>query len=159
MEEEFRSLKDHRCITQLPLLNRTSTPFRLIIPKEDTGWTRLNHGGEGVNHGGSCHNTLPARPLTGRHFKPFDHRKMNPMADIQEDPYGPPASVTASPGAANNGNNNLIVQHKNTSMPHMPQNLRHTNYSSSNNKAMLVNPKLIDHRDSANFSLASSDSG
>jgi hypothetical protein len=46
------------------------------------------------------HNTLPARvnggpngnvtsgrgPVsgpTGRHFKPFDHRKMNPMAEIQ----------------------------------------------------------------------------
>ncbi len=54
------------------------------------------------------HNTLPARvgespPRTGphhssataaaaaaasgRHFKPFDHRRMNPMAEIQENPY------------------------------------------------------------------------
>ena len=36
-------------------------------------------------------NTLPARVVangpTGRHFKPFDHRRMNPMAEIQEDPY------------------------------------------------------------------------
>ena len=54
------------------------------------------------------HNTLPARvgespprtllphhqqaaaaaaAATGRHFKPFDHRRMNPMAEIQENPY------------------------------------------------------------------------
>ena len=43
-------------------------------------------------------NTLPARVAangpTGRHFKPFDHRRMNPMAEIQEDPY---ASATANP--------------------------------------------------------------
>jgi hypothetical protein len=49
------------------------------------------------------HNTLPARvgesppralatssavaAASGRHFKPFDHRRMNPMAEIQENPY------------------------------------------------------------------------
>ncbi|QQP49949.1 Uncharacterized protein FKW44_010784 [Caligus rogercresseyi] len=56
---------------------------------------------------------------TGRHFKPFDHRKMNPMAGIQENAvYG-------------ETRNNLIVQKTNTSLPHMPAELRHTNYASS----------------------------
>ncbi len=60
------------------------------------------------------HNTLPARvgespPRTGphhssaaaaaaasgRHFKPFDHRRMNPMAEIQENPYELQVSPTS----------------------------------------------------------------
>ena len=119
-------------------------------------------GGGGVN--ANPHNTLPARVNgisvngstsapgnklfngpSGRHFKPFDHRRMNPMADIQEDPsYGvvgnPPHPVPSSSpfvgrtNQINNGpnnipNNSLIVSHVNSNMPHMPAELRHTNYS------------------------------
>ncbi|CAB4060858.1 unnamed protein product [Lepeophtheirus salmonis] len=73
-------------------------------------------------------NTLPARPVstcnsirngpTGRHFKPFDHRKMNPMAGIQENAvYGtippqnnsPPPPVLV-PTEVTLQRNNLIVQ-------------------------------------------------
>ena len=125
-------------------------------------------------------NTLPARvnnggpPITGRHFKPFDHRKMNPMAEIQEDPYtdGQPSQGTSEPiYSRSNVNNgaagppagtaaNLIVQ-KNTHLPHLPNEVRHTNYSQQQQqrKPQLVNPQVMEHRDSANFSLTSSDSG
>ena len=49
------------------------------------------HNG-GVHHGGGAHNGhggphYPSHPAnlqpTGRHFKPFDHKRMNPMAEIQ----------------------------------------------------------------------------
>jgi hypothetical protein len=63
--------------------------------------------------------------------------------------------------------NQTLVVHKTPNLPHMPAELRHTNYSSSvplpggagpNRK--LVNPQVLEHhRDSANFSMASSDSG
>lgn len=116
------------------------------------------------------HNTLPARVnntaltpaqqrMIGRHFKPFDHKRMNPMAgieenpnDTQEDPYPPPPPAPAPQ------QQQLIVQ-KSTHLPHMPSELRHTNYSSHHNR-QLVNPQVLEHqRDSANFSLTSSDSG
>ena len=46
------------------------------------------HNGVGVHHNnghGGPHypNHPPNLQPTGRHFKPFDHRKMNPMAEIQ----------------------------------------------------------------------------
>ena len=132
-----------------------------------SGVNNINNAGIGGSHGIAPHNTLPARVggtalngvssssnnklfngPTGRHFTPFDHRKMNPMADIQEDPpYGaggsqqqkPLSSASASPfaGRVNPGNNgfnggpntSLIVSHVNSNMPHMPSELRHTNYS------------------------------
>ena len=132
-----------------------------------SGGNDMNNTGIGGNHGIAPHNTLPGRVSgttlngassssnnkifngpTGRHFTPFDHRKMNPMAGIQEDPpYGaagsqqqkPPSSASASPfaGRVNPGNNgfnggpntSLIVSHVNSNMPHMPSELRHTNYS------------------------------
>ena len=51
---------------------------------------------------------------------------------------------------------NLIVQ-KSTHLPNMPSEVRHTNYQ---RKPQLINPHILEHRDSANFSLASSsDSG
>lgn len=166
----------------------------------------------------NSHNTLPARMngqlpppsprnsysgptstrvLTGRHFKPFDHRRMNPMAEIQEIPHGmhesthstidsqypsrshgiqanglygtidlPQNGPPSRPLSANGGN--LIVQ-KNTHLPHLPPELRHTNYSSGmshtpllagpKSNVKLVNPQLAEHhRDSANFSLTSNDS-
>uniref|UniRef100_A0A0K2T0T5 Protein tincar n=1 Tax=Lepeophtheirus salmonis TaxID=72036 RepID=A0A0K2T0T5_LEPSM len=121
-------------------------------------------------------NTLPARPVstcnsirngpTGRHFKPFDHRKMNPMAGIQENAvYGtippqnnsPPPPVLV-PTEVTLQRNNLIVQKTNNTLPHMPAELRHTNYASPSNAKQLVNPQILSHRDSANFSLASNES-
>ena len=123
------------------------------------------HGGvQGVM--GSSHNTLPARVAgpSGRHFKPFDHRKMNPMADIQENPYGPPAPYASGqstyPQGHDMNNGNLVV--KSNVHPNLPPNLRHTNVYSGpgmQQKPVLVNPKVLDHRDSANYSLGSSDSG
>lgn len=116
-------------------------------------------------------NTLPARVTnghgptgpTGRHFKPFDHRKMNPMAGIQEDPYNSPDAGQGSQGSSepiySSQTTNLIVQ-KNTHLPHLPNEVRHTNYSQQpQRKPTLVNPQVMEHRDSANFSLTSSDSG
>ena len=47
----------------------------------------VHHGGGGGHnngHGGPHYpNHPPNLQPTGRHFKPFDHRKMNPMAEIQ----------------------------------------------------------------------------
>lgn len=137
---------------------------------------RVN-GGPNGNAGGSGRGSSVSGP-TGRHFKPFDHRKMNPMAEIQEDstwtPGGPPppgavvenpygeimyGTVVAQQQLPNQVPNTTV--HKNLNMPHMPSELRHTNYSSNvgpNRK--LVNPQVMEHhRDSANFSMASSDSG
>ena len=157
----------------------------------------------------TAHNTLPARvnghlppasahhrgPM-GRHFKPFDHRRLNLMEGIQENPYGMQENTVAGakamqqenvyetaqhpypnghqqppppppPQSVPVGGAGLIVQ-KNTHLPHMPAELRHTNYSSSssnvppviNGQGRLVNPQVLEHhRDSANFSLTSSDSG
>ncbi len=107
------------------------------------------------------------------------------MADIQENPYGVTSApnghpegavavnVTENPYATFSGpqQQQLIVQ-KSTHLPHMPSELRHTNYSSSqqpqpqqqqpvlNGQGRLANPQVLEHhRDSANFSLTSSDSG
>ena len=85
----------------------------------------------------------------GRHFKPFDHRRMNPMAEIKENGSPPPPPAPAPLG--HNGGN-LIVQ-KSTNSPHLPAELRHTNYSSN----MIMNPTIAEHqqRDSANYSMES----
>ena len=118
------------------------------------------------------HNTLPARvgdnsprnlhfpnnvQPSGRHFKPFDHRKINPMAEIQENPYEQQAStngygnghVQAGPVVSGNGQclppDNTYIVHHNTHIPHMPSELRHTNYG--NNKPHLVHPQVLQHRD------------
>ena len=145
------------------------------LPAQVNGMNNVVHSGGnnlgnaviGGSHGIAPHNTLPARVggtnlngpsssssnklfngPTGRHFTPFDHRKMNPMADIQEDPpyvaggnqqQKPPSSASASPfvgrvNPASNGfngspNTSLIVSHVSSNMPHMPSELRHTNYS------------------------------
>ena len=81
------------------------------------------------------------------------------MAEIQENPYGTvnarPASSSATPGAAGPG---LIVQ-KAGHLPHLPSELRHTNYSSSKPPPQLVNNAVAQARDSANFSMASNESG
>ena len=111
------------------------------------------------------HNTLPARvsegqhfqpPLpSGRHFKPFDHRRINPMAEIQENPYEQQQQQQQVPGVyggvpgghyggAENGHETYIVHHNNH-IPHMPQELRHTNYGAGNK---LINPQVLLHRDS-----------
>lgn len=142
-------------------------------------------------------------PTGARHFKPFDHRRMNPMAEIQENPYGMhestygsipennpvygtigpsgsgvPGQPPAAPRPLSSAGplpGTLIVQ-KTSNLPHMPTELRHTNYSSSSTgsnppgivpvehlnpqRKQLVNPQILEHhRDSANFSLNSSDSG
>ena len=114
-------------------------------------------------------NTLPARvnnghgpaaQITGRHFKPFDHRKMNPMAGIQEDVLTDVNAQGTSEQpiySSQTTTTNLIVQ-KNTHLPHLPNEVRHTNYSLQPGRK-LVNPQVMEHRDSANFSLTSSDSG
>jgi len=116
------------------------------------------------------HNTLPARvgdssprnlhfpnhQPSGRHFKPFDHRKINPMAEIQENPYEQQANVGYAYGQAENGGDNTYIVHHNTHIPHMPSELRHTNYGT---KSQLVHPQVLQHRDSVNYSNGSSDSG
>merc|ERR1719273_2836923 len=114
-----------------------------------------------------AHNTLPSRVTaspprvspphfsnhqshpTGRHFKPFDHRKMNPMAEIQENPYEvnhgdqvnyngiQPDPSYHQPGlvAPQNGDSlpdTTYVVHHNKHVPYMPAELRHTNYNSNN---------------------------
>ena len=137
---------------------------------------RVNHqtnavsGGAGAGSGGA-----PNGP-SGRHFKPFDHRRINLMAEIQEDPSG--VTNTATAAAAGGGANepiyqrppvapqhqqNLIVQ-KSTHLPHMPSEVRHTNYNGGlgaqvQQPRKMANPHILEHRDSANFSMASSDSG
>ena len=112
-------------------------------------------------------NTLPARVTpngpSGRHFKPFDHRRMNPMAEIQEDPSGAPGEpIYQRPPSQAGPQGHLIVQ-KSPHLPHMPPEVRHTNYHSTNGTPAtakkLANPHILEHRDSANFSMASSDSG
>lgn len=124
--------------------------------------TRSPLGPQGNNN---VTNTLPARvnnghgpnaQITGRHFKPFDHRKMNPMAGIQEDIGTDVQSQGSSePIYSSQTSTNLIVQ-KNTHLPHLPNEVRHTNYTG---RKPLGNPQVMEHRDSANFSLTSSDSG
>ena len=116
-----------------------------------------------------------------RHFKPFDHRRMNPMAEIQEDPYssnascgttisnpisnpygttepiyssGRSSSASSASNSGGSGGGNLIVQKSTQQMPHMPSEVRHTNYQQR--KPQMINPHILEHRDSANFSLASS---
>jgi len=120
------------------------------------------------------HNTLPARvgesmpgnnkhfpnnqQLIGRHFKPYDHRRMNPMAEIQENPYELQASMEYQ-YRPNTGQDNTYVIHHNTHIPHMPSELRHTNYRATHLPGNgVVNPQIVQHRDSANNSFASSDS-
>ncbi len=116
------------------------------------GTTRPLGGGPGANNNERT-NTLPARVSngsmvqgpTGRHFKPFDHRKMNPMAGIQED------TVSNEP---------IYQRTTPVNQPHLPPEVRHTNYNNSQQNRKPVNPNIMEHRDSANFSLASSsDSG
>ena len=144
----------------------------------NSGGIDTNGSGIGANHGMAAHNTLPNRvngsgipsnpgnklfnAPSGRHFKPFDHRKMNPMADIQEDPSLQPVtpastSTSSSPFAGRvnpignggmNGvgpNNSLIVSHVNSNMPHMPSELRHTNYSGGNVSAMPYSGNSMQH--------------
>ena len=165
-----------------------------------------NHHGVVVPNGGGGAASAAAGGIygpSGRHFKPFDHRRMNPMAEIQENPYGmhessygtipenpvygttlgtsgggvpgQPQAVISRPvssagiPAAAAAAGNLIVQ-KTSHLPHMPSELRHTNISNiqggavsvvdPQRKQQLVNPQVLEHhRDSANFSLNSSDSG
>ena len=148
--------------------NSNSANFN-TLPAHGNGMINTTHCGVSDISGGvlsgsnsltSHNNTLPARVNgingpssnsnnkifggpTGRHFKPFDHRKMNPMADIQEDPtYGVVGDQQPQQNSSANGsgfvgrmgngpiNNSLIVSHVNSNMPHMPSELRHTNYSS-----------------------------
>ena len=138
---------------------------------------RVNHhqtngggGSAGLPNGG-------AGP-TGRHFKPFDHRRINLMAEIQEDPSAAAAAAAVSgepiyqrPPVAphQHQQQNLIVQ-KSTNHPHMPAEVRHTNYNGGLGQLQatqvqqqqprkMANPHILEHRDSANFSMASSDSG
>ena len=138
---------------------------------------------QGLGAGGGMpthhpHNTLPARvgaaaegsqrnlhfgpnhQPSGRHFKPFDHRKINPMAEIQENPYEQSAAAAGAaqgfngyngqphPGGGQpitNGDNTYIVHH-NTHIPHMPSELRHTNYGPGA-KPHLIHPQVLQHRD------------
>ena len=98
------------------------------------------------------HNTLPARVNfppnhlpSGRHFKPFDHRRINPMAEIQENPYEQQANGYGGQYGPENGHETYIVHHNNH-IPHMPQELRHTNYGPTT-KQGLVHPQVLQHRD------------
>ena len=138
----------------LPVKTCSSQLFEANLPL-----ARLPPGGEvGTSPNNMNHNTLPARmtdhhqggfaphatnriPLpSGRHFKPFDHRRLNPMTEIQESPAaaaaateavarvpaGPrPLSVVAS--TSHGGS----IASKSPQLPHMPTKLLHTNYSST----------------------------
>ena len=76
------------------------------------------------------------------------------MAEIQENPYEHqqqqqvPGVYGGVPGGhyggAENGHETYIVHHNNH-IPHMPQELRHTNYGAGNK---LINPQVLLHRDS-----------
>ena len=71
------------------------------------------------------------------------------MAEIQENPYEQQQQqqvngVYGQYGAAENGHETYIVHHNNH-IPHMPQELRHTNYGAGNK---LINPQVLQHRDS-----------
>ena len=78
------------------------------------------------------------------------------MAGIQEDIGTDVQSQGSSePIYSSQTSTNLIVQ-KNTHLPHLPNEVRHTNYTG---RKPLGNPQVMEHRDSANFSLTSSDSG
>ena len=153
----------------------------------NSGNNDMNGAVNGGNLGIAAHNTLPNRvngsgissnssnklfnAPSGRHFKPFDHRKMNPMADIQEDPsYGisgnqpqqPVNPVSTSTGSSpfagrvnqigNGGingvgpNHSLIVSHVNSNMPHMPSELRHTNYSGGNVSGIPFSGASVQHQ-------------
>jgi len=99
---------------------------------------------------------FPNHQPSGRHFKPFDHRKINPMAEIQENPYEQQANAGYAYGPPENGVDTTYVVFNNQHIPHMPSELRHTNYGT---KSQLVHPQVLQHRDSVNYSMASSDSG
>ena len=78
------------------------------------------------------------------------------MAEIQENPYEQqqqqqqqvPGVYGGVPvgqyGGVENGHETYIVHHNNH-IPHMPQELRHTNYGAGNK---LINPQVLQHRDS-----------
>ena len=119
---------------------------------------QVPHGPMGAVPGQHPHNTLPARvgdnhqaarnfphniQPSGRHFKPFDHRKINPMAEIQENPYEHNNGQFPS-----NGHDNTYIVHHNTHIPHMPSELRHTNYGNGQHPH-LVHPQVMQHRDSS----------
>ena len=135
---------------------------------------RVNHQTNAVSGGAGAGGGAPNGP-SGRHFKPFDHRRINLMAEIQEDPSAGSATAPASascganepiyqrPPVAPQHQQNLIVQ-KSTHLPHMPSEVRHTNYNGGlgaqvQQPRKMANPHILEHRDSANFSMASSDSG
>lgn len=98
------------------------------------------------------------------------------MAEIQEDPSAAAAAAAVAgepiyqrPPVAphQQQQQNLIVQ-KSTNHPHMPAEVRHTNYNGGLSQLAtqvqqqprkMANPHILEHRDSANFSMASSDSG
>ena len=73
------------------------------------------------------------------------------MAEIQENPYEQQQQqvngVYGQYGAAENGHETYIVHH-NTHIPHMPSELRHTNYGAA--KPHLVHPQVLQHRDGIN---------
>jgi hypothetical protein len=136
---------------------------------------RVNH--HQTNGGGSAGLHNGGAGPTGRHFKPFDHRRINLMAEIQEDPSAAAAAAAVAgepiyqrPPVAphqQQQQQNLIVQ-KSTNHPHMPAEVRHTNYNGGlgqlatqvqQQPRKMANPHILEHRDSANFSMASSDSG
>ena len=93
------------------------------------------------------------------------------MADIQENPYGMRESTygtlndpTGAQQQQQQQQQQLIVQKTTGHIPHMPNELRHTNYSSNAVGNPMgkkpINPQVMEHqRDSANFSLNSNDSG
>ena len=72
---------------------------------------------------------------SGRHFKPFDHRKINPMADIQENPY---EQQQYGPGQ----HEATYTVHHNTAVPHMPAELRHTSVTNYGPQ----HPQVLHHR-------------
>ena len=76
------------------------------------------------------------------------------MAEIQENPYEQqqqqvPGVYGGVPGpqygVVENGHHETYIVHHNNHIPHMPQELRHTNYGAGHK---LINPQVLQHRDS-----------
>lgn len=128
-QSQFNTLPGKACPAQLL---ETGLPTARL---PQAGTTPLNHY------------TLPARMadhqsgFTGvpnrsqspsvRHFKPFDHRRLNPMTEIQESPADEPADPHHRHSVVSSGNAGSSIASKSPQLPHLPSKLLHTNYSSN----------------------------
>lgn len=82
-----------------------------------------------------------------------NHEVQHPNHEIQQNQTDPSYGQITDPSY--NPDTTYVVHH-NKHIPYMPAELKHTNY---NSKPQLVHPQVMQYRDSANYSCASSDSG